>query len=265
MPMPTHHALIQICTDCAQVIANGTDGWGLDSEGRELGELHALNMSDSDITLGASTDDCRQCGDSETYGECGSWFSWSRCECCGSTLGGDRMHATTWWSEADTAATVPHADYPHSPGYLIDCEACESECHCTDGAAECVWAGHDTDDTDPQGEGQGEGRTVSIPRGTAHLGSDAAWAMLADCEGVREISDACAVTVASWWQCPRGPGEAFTRLVSHFPVTVSELCEAVSYELAQMSMSPVAARDRVALGMLATWAINRHRGESVAA
>lgn len=66
-----------------------------------------------------------------------------------------------------------------------------------------------------------EDRTVSIPRGTQHLTSDAVWAMLAEREGRSEISDACAAAIASWWQTPRGPGEAFTRLVSHFAVTVA--------------------------------------------
>ncbi|GAA1122426.1 hypothetical protein HDA36_000020 [Nocardiopsis composta] len=26
-----------------------------------------------------------------------------------------------------------HADYPHHPGALYDCAACESECHCEPG------------------------------------------------------------------------------------------------------------------------------------
>lgn len=36
-----------------------------------------------------------------------------------------------------------HVNYPHHPGYLIDCPACEADCHCQDGNAECVWSGHD--------------------------------------------------------------------------------------------------------------------------
>lgn len=36
-----------------------------------------------------------------------------------------------------------HVNYPHEPGYLYDCPACESRCHCATGNAECVWAGHD--------------------------------------------------------------------------------------------------------------------------
>jgi hypothetical protein len=34
-----------------------------------------------------------------------------------------------------------HADYPHEPGRLYDCAACESRCHCTAGYAECVYVG----------------------------------------------------------------------------------------------------------------------------
>jgi hypothetical protein len=34
-----------------------------------------------------------------------------------------------------------HVNYPHFPGRLYDCEACESMCHCTPGEAECVYSG----------------------------------------------------------------------------------------------------------------------------
>ena len=34
-----------------------------------------------------------------------------------------------------------HVDYPHEPGYLYDCPACEASCHCEDGSAECVYDG----------------------------------------------------------------------------------------------------------------------------
>jgi len=26
---------------------------------------------------------------------------------------------------------MEHVDYPHEPGYLYDCPACEEECYCT--------------------------------------------------------------------------------------------------------------------------------------
>jgi hypothetical protein len=34
-----------------------------------------------------------------------------------------------------------HVDYPHEPGRLHDCPACEVACHCTPGDAECVFEG----------------------------------------------------------------------------------------------------------------------------
>jgi hypothetical protein len=36
---------------------------------------------------------------------------------------------------------IPHADYPHQPGTLYDCPACESSCHCTPGSAQCIYDG----------------------------------------------------------------------------------------------------------------------------
>lgn len=41
-----------------------------------------------------------------------------------------------------TVSTIPHVDYPHPAGYLYDCPACERECHCRKGFAECVFDGH---------------------------------------------------------------------------------------------------------------------------
>lgn len=37
--------------------------------------------------------------------------------------------------------TIEHVDYPHEPGRLYDCPACEARCHCTPGDAECVFEG----------------------------------------------------------------------------------------------------------------------------
>lgn len=34
-----------------------------------------------------------------------------------------------------------HVDYPHFPGYLFDCPACEAQCFCTPGNSECVFEG----------------------------------------------------------------------------------------------------------------------------
>ena len=42
---------------------------------------------------------------------------------------------------AYSVVRIDHRDYPHYPGYLIGCEACEAKCHCVSGAAECVFEG----------------------------------------------------------------------------------------------------------------------------
>jgi hypothetical protein len=41
------------------------------------------------------------------------------------------------------SVSLVHADYPHEPGRLYDCEACESQCHCTGdpGHTQCVFCG----------------------------------------------------------------------------------------------------------------------------
>lgn len=35
-----------------------------------------------------------------------------------------------------------HVNYPHFPGRLYDCPACEERCHCSVDGSECVWSGH---------------------------------------------------------------------------------------------------------------------------
>jgi hypothetical protein len=42
-----------------------------------------------------------------------------------------------WGDRADRPTPVDHVDYPHSPGTLYDCPACEAACFCTDGF-QCV-------------------------------------------------------------------------------------------------------------------------------
>jgi hypothetical protein len=34
-----------------------------------------------------------------------------------------------------------HVNYPHFPGRLYDCAACESMCHCVPGETECIYSG----------------------------------------------------------------------------------------------------------------------------
>lgn len=52
-----------------------------------------------------------------------------------------RSLADRWGGEV-----IGHADYPHEPGYLIGCQACEGACHCGPGVqagteTECVFDG----------------------------------------------------------------------------------------------------------------------------
>lgn len=34
-----------------------------------------------------------------------------------------------------------HVNYPHFPGRLYDCPACEERCHCQPGETECIYSG----------------------------------------------------------------------------------------------------------------------------
>jgi len=45
---------------------------------------------------------------------------------------------------------MDHVDYPHTPGHLYDCPACEARCYCTPGNAVCVYEGeHDAGNAAP--------------------------------------------------------------------------------------------------------------------
>lgn len=44
-------------------------------------------------------------------------------------------------SQVADAEIIPHTDYPHHPGHLYDCAACELACHCASGESECVFEG----------------------------------------------------------------------------------------------------------------------------
>ena len=36
---------------------------------------------------------------------------------------------------------MEHNNYPHWPGTLYDCKACESQCNCEPDAMECIYEG----------------------------------------------------------------------------------------------------------------------------
>lgn len=79
--------------------------------------------------------------------EHGSWAEdwWTNADGTGviyaDTPGSDSPHDL---GLAYVVSLVPHADYPHEPGRLHDCAACEARCHCTPGTSQCVYGGeHD--------------------------------------------------------------------------------------------------------------------------
>lgn len=85
---------LSVCVDCLFLLANGEVQ---DGEGNDITQEHAHKVrmlwSDTEITLGSL--ECRYCP-TEENGDCESWFSYLPCNCCGSSLGGDRSHATAW-------------------------------------------------------------------------------------------------------------------------------------------------------------------------
>jgi hypothetical protein len=74
------------------------------------------------------------------------------------------------------------------------------------------------------------------------------------CGSGEEISDAAALTIASWWQTPSGPGAVFAQFASTGRVDYHALQAAIAadYDEAQRQ-GPGIARQ---LDMLATWAMN---------
>lgn len=74
----------------------------------------------------------------------------------------------------------------------------------------------------------------------------------------REIGDACAITVASWWKAPGNP--ALLELAATGQVSSVEDLLAEIHREYNAVVSPAAS---LSLDMLATWAINHHSREGV--
>ncbi len=93
---------ISICVDCLMLLANGEV---FDSEGNDISDSHAREIEREwpgiEITLGRvqewdeSDEDFEAGQEYESEG----WFSWYRCQGCGSRLGGQRYYATAWVRE----------------------------------------------------------------------------------------------------------------------------------------------------------------------
>lgn len=67
----------------------------------------------------------------------------------------------------------------------------------------------------------------------------------------REISDAAALTIASWWQSPDPLGLAFAELSTTGSVNYQDLSDAIAREY-----DGTHTLDRLCLDMLSTWALN---------
>ena len=89
-----------------------------------------------------------------------------------------------------------------------------------------------------------------------HLTSDEVTAEVYAAEDAgREISDAAAVTIASWWQGPReGNGLAFAELASTGRTDLKRFSDDLSASFANCGFPHTF--DYLALSMLATWALN---------
>lgn len=91
-----------------------------------------------------------------------------------------------------------------------------------------------------------------------HLRSEDAIAQVHErYEAGEEISDACAATIASWWQGPGVMSREFTRLSTGGTFNPTLLLEEISYARGDVKTNA----DHRALDMLATWAMHRHDEE----
>lgn len=104
-------------------------------------------------------------------------------------------------------------------------------------------------------------REINVGRLT-HLSSREVDEMCSARHGVEEITDACAVTIASFYQSPGVTGKGFAALASGRAVDVDLLLENIHY--ARTLDVPALPADeqepaRHALDMLATWALSKVR------
>lgn len=95
---------IWVCQDCMLHHANGECGscYTDEAHGREPMGLVDQPMSGYDMVAMGMLDEFHTEGCMELFGcDCETMtFSWSSCDGCGSTLGGER-HAMTLWFETD--------------------------------------------------------------------------------------------------------------------------------------------------------------------
>lgn len=135
--MPKESLPVSVCTSCALILANGCDcSLSLCGTYGHFDACHALDMSDSEITIGCGDDSCSDCA-----GE-SSRFSSSRCDCCGDTLGGDRHCAVTWWSEPEVPGSAfTYGDTSnHTHGCVLNALDLDLACVCAGAAMDALLA-----------------------------------------------------------------------------------------------------------------------------
>ena len=100
------------------------------------------------------------------------------------------------------------------------------------------------------------GREVITTARPAHLREEQALAEIDTRHGRGEISDACAVTIASWWQSPGAVGRGFARLASTGAVPADDLAGDVAATLTELHGLGLdaASTEARALQALAAWA-----------
>lgn len=88
-----------------------------------------------------------------------------------------------------------------------------------------------------------------------HLRSIDALREIREAHGVKEVSDICAKTIASWWQGAGTPGSAFAALASGAETTTEELWVDLKATLT-LYYNQLPADDKIPLDMLGTWLLD---------
>lgn len=125
----SEYATQWVCVDCYVLLVNGDVSPDL-SEEESAKLLSKFEDFRAMPGMGSNehSEECRELLQSGDYQDCdceNDSYSTSACDGCGSPLHGERHAVTIEKSEPQ------HADYPHEPGTLYDCPACEENCYCS--------------------------------------------------------------------------------------------------------------------------------------
>jgi len=130
---------------------------------------------------------------------------------------------------------LTHIDYPHTPGFMLDCYACEmGECQCTDSSSECASRVH---------------AEIFLPKSAVILDIDDIEDAVAVSAEVGEASAALVRTIAALFQSPGLKGAPFASLASAGRCTWELLSDSVDYELSLATVD----RDRELLTIMREW------------